>query len=110
MTTLAPPQTINYTVTFHWTAESWADSTDEEGNYRYDDQPNADSTPVTVSLPDGASPWEVYGMADAVSELPPTDDEVFSWDADGMTIVFGDRSHFLSGYLINPNTTWAQFR
>ena len=109
MTTLAP-KTIEYRVTFHWTAEDWADSTDEEGNYDYDNQPNADSTPVTVSLPDGASPWEVYGMADAVSELPPTDDEVFSWDADGMTIVFGDRSHFLSGYLINPDTTWAQFR
>ena len=110
MTTLAPPQTIDYVVTFHWTAEEWADSTDEQGNYRYDDQPNADSTPVTVSLPDGSSPWEVYGLADALAELPPTNDEVFQWDADGMTIAFGGRSFFLSGYLISPDTTWAQFR
>ena len=109
-THLAPPQMINYTVTFHWAASSWEGMELEDNDIDYEGQPHNDSAPVVVALPDGSTPWNVYNAADYLAELPPIDNGVYGWDPRGMTITFGDRSHFLSGCLISPDTTWAQFR
>ena len=69
----------------------------------------ASSDPVTVTLSSDATPWDVYGEADALDQGLAEDNDVSSWDADGMTIEFGGKSYSLSGYLIKPETTWSDF-
>ena len=110
MTTLTSPVTTEYSVTFHWTASSWEGMELEDGDVDYAGQPNNDSAPVVVSLPTGSTPWDVYNKADYLAELPPIANGVYGWDSDGMTIEYGGRCLFLSGCLISPDTTWAQFR
>ena len=97
-------RTTEYTITFHWVAEAWTYENGEEG-----DAPMSSSAPVTVTLPTGSTPWDVYSEADALDQGPAEDDDVSSWDADGMTIDFDGRSYSLSGYLIKPETTWSDF-
>jgi len=110
MPTLAPATTIEYRTTFHWTASSWEGMELEDGDIDYDGQPNNDSDPVVVSLPAGSTPWDVYNKADFLAELPPIGQGVYGWDPDGMTIEYDGRCLFLSGCLINPDTTWDKFQ
>ena len=101
--TITATKTTEYTVTFHWAAESgdW----EETG----ESAPTSSSDPVTVTLPSDATPWDVYGVADALAEGPDKQDDVDSWDADGMTISFDGKYLSLSGYQIRPKTTWSDF-
>lgn len=96
-------KTTEYTVTFHWVAESGSwELTDQEA-------PMCSSEEVTVTLPSDASPWAVYLKADALDKGPEKQDSVDSWDADGITISFDGRYLSLSGEVISPKTTWSDF-
>ena len=102
--TITSTKTTDYTVTFHWVAEAWTYDSDENG-----EAPMTSSDPVTVTLPTGSTPWEVYGEADAIDQGPEETADVSSWDGDGMTIDFDGKSYSLSGELIKPETQWSDF-
>ena len=99
--TITAIKTTEYSVTFHWVAEDF--------NGDQDDAPMSSSDPVTVALPSGSTPWDVYSEAEALDKGPDKNSDVFSWDADGMTIDYDGTSYSLSGYLIAPETQWSDF-
>ena len=100
-------KTTEYQVTFHWTASDWDNSTDENGEYDYANQPN-EVTQCTVTLPTDATPWDVYCAADKIiGDKPDTADGIYGWDGDGITVEYANTSRFLSGEKINQATKWT---
>ena len=109
MTNTIAPTTTEYKVTFHWTASDWDNSTNENGEYDYDNQPN-ETTECSVTLPTDATPWDVYCAADEViGDAPNTDDSVYGWDGDGMCVEFNGKVLNISGDTIKHTTTWSDF-
>ena len=113
MTTTIAPTTTEYKVTFNWTASDWKDSTNEDGEYDYENQPDA-STYITVTLPSDASPWDVYNEAedeaiDNKCYFPKEDEDVYSWDDDGMFVEFNGKVLRISAGMLTHTTTWADF-
>ena len=105
--------TTTYKVTFNWTASDWKDSTNADGEYDYENQPN-DSTCITVTLPSDASPWDVYCEAEAKAidnkcYFPEDDEDVYGWDDDGMFVEFNGKILGISGCLLKHTTTWSNF-
>ena len=102
--TTTTAKTTEYTVTFHWVAESWVYEADADPS-----APMSSSDSVTVTLPAGSSPWEVYSEADALDKGPKKNPDVSGWDADGMTIFFNDCHYCVPAYQIEPSSTWSDF-
>jgi len=101
-----------YSVVFHYAAEDWKDCCDDDGNFDYDNQPTYSTDEIRVELDSDASPWEVYGEAEALEEFihcSASNPDVYSWDSDGMTISFDGKCLSLSGEMIKPETTWSDF-
>jgi hypothetical protein len=103
--TATATKTTEYTVTFHWVADDWTeDDINENG-----DAPTTSSDDVIVTLPTGATPWQVYQEADALAVCPSSAGNDYGWDADGMTISFDDKTLSLAGYQIQSDTQWSDF-
>ncbi len=93
MTTLyQAPTTTKFNVTFYYAAESWEDMYTDDEEIDYDNQPTDEIT-VTLTLPSSATPYEVYEAADVAIKGPEEDDEVDSWDGDGLSIEFNDKEY-----------------
>lgn len=102
--TFTAARTTEYIVTFCWVAEAWAYEAGESG-----DAPMSSSDPVTVALPTGSSPWDVYSKAQALIKGPETNSDVSGWDDDGMTIFYDGKLYSLPGSLMAPETQWSDF-
>ena len=106
MTNTIAPTTTEYKVTFNWAASDWEDSTNEDGEYDYENQPS-ETTECTVTLPTDSTPWDVYCAT--AGDAPNTDDSVYGWDGDGMCVGFNGKFLSISSGKLKHTTTWADF-
>jgi hypothetical protein len=115
MTTATPIKTNTiYTVCLGFCAcDGWEDDTNEDGSTNYDNQPTTSRT-VTVVLPSGATPFDVYCRADGLIDLTEVEGELsaeggMGVDGDGCSITFDGREYTVPYDSILSTTSWDEF-
>ena len=94
----ASPVLTEYQVTFLWVASDWN---------RDVDQPTA-QTEVLVTLPIGATPWDIYCKAESHKDaFPSLLDNAYGWDGDGMIVYVDSNDYIFKPESLTPDSKWV---